>query len=64
MKNYTAYLIVTKENGSESQIYRRYNEFATLRKVLQDFYPGIYIPNIPEKQALVKTKNYNNKKNK
>ncbi|GJQ77694.1 hypothetical protein Trydic_g12816 [Trypoxylus dichotomus] len=57
---YTVYLIETKATDSEFQnklsklsaVWRRYTEFEQLRDYLEDVYPYIVIPPLPEKRVL------------
>jgi hypothetical protein len=34
-------------------LYRRFSDFYALRKKLSERWPGIYIPNVPHKKAVV-----------
>lgn len=46
------YLIVGADKSGEFQISRRYTEFALLRSVLINMWPGFYIPKIPTKKKI------------
>ena len=38
------------------EIFRRYSDFAVLREIFVDRWPGLYVPPLPPKQTLGKTK--------
>ena len=42
-----------KIKGQEERVYRRYSDFYALRAKLMERWPGVYIPNIPPKKAVV-----------
>lgn len=46
------YTVKGIDRQGEFEVLRRYKEFYTLRKALNDRWPGIYIPAIPEKKVL------------
>lgn len=48
--HYTCYRIVGNDSIGEIDIERRYREFRYFRQLLFDRYPGLYIPQVPEKQ--------------
>jgi hypothetical protein len=51
MKAYVVYTI--KLSWVDQNYYRRYSDFYALRETLVERWPGVYIPNIPGKKAVV-----------
>jgi len=50
---YTVYLITgTNIENKDFKVHRRYTEFTFLHEILQESYPGLFIPPIPPKQFL------------
>ena len=49
---YVLYSIRGSDKDGSFEIYRRFSDFATLRKVLVKRWPGVYVPPIPEKKAV------------
>jgi len=47
MIKYVAYNVCGKDKKGEFNIFRRYNEFYELRKLLVQNWPGMLIPPIP-----------------
>ena len=50
---HTVYTVKGKDHLGEISILRRFREFDALRKALYTRFLGLYIPPIPEKQAIV-----------
>ncbi len=48
----TKYTVTGRDSSGEWTCQRRYNEFEALAKVLNERWPGCYIPAIPEKTAV------------
>ena len=46
------YTVVGQDSEGRFEIQRRYNEFFSLHLVLNDRWPGCYVPAIPEKQMI------------
>lgn len=46
------YTVVGQDSEGRFEIQRRYNEFFSLHIVLNDRWPGAYVPAIPEKQMI------------
>lgn len=54
-EGFSSYIVYTvKAKDIKEPLYRRYNDFNTLRTKLMERWPGVYIPNIPPKKAVVK----------
>jgi hypothetical protein len=51
LNNYIMYTISGKDNEGEFSTDRRYSEFDKLRFRLFDRWPGLFIPNLPEKSV-------------
>jgi sorting nexin-1/2 len=52
IKSYVMYTINIR--GSTENIFRRYSDFFALRAKLTERWPGVFIPNIPPKKAVVR----------
>lgn len=52
---HTVYKITGKDPEGPFSVYRRYKEFASIRKILTENWPGCYIPQIPGKKMIVKS---------
>lgn len=50
--NVIKYTVIGKDSEGKFEIQRRYNEFLALNRVLNERWPGCYVPAIPEKQML------------
>jgi hypothetical protein len=50
--NVIKYTVIGKDSEGRFEIQRRYNEFLALNRVLNERWPGCYVPAIPEKQLL------------
>ena len=46
------YTVTGQDNDGRYEVVRRYNEFHTLHAVLNERWPGCFVPCIPEKQML------------
>lgn len=46
------YTVTGEDSEGNFEATRRFNEFFTLRKVLLERWPGIYIPALPEKKLV------------
>lgn len=55
IKKFVVYKL--KFKNSEETIYRRFSDFYLLRSKLVERWPGVYIPNIPHKKAMVQNFN-------
>jgi hypothetical protein len=52
---FSSYIVYTvKTKSLKEPLYRRYNDFNVLRTKLLERWPGVYIPNIPPKKAVVR----------
>lgn len=49
----TKYTVTGSDSAGEWSCQRRFNEFEALQRVLNDRWPGCYIPAIPEKSGNV-----------
>lgn len=52
---YTTYLIKGEDEKGAFEVARRYSEFDTLRDVIIERWPGVYVPPIPAKKLIGKT---------
>ena len=50
--SYIVYHIAGRDDLGPFQGQRRYNHFHTLRQVMSQNWPGVYVPNIPPKKAV------------
>jgi hypothetical protein len=54
-EGFSSYIVYTvKAKSLKEPLYRRYNDFNVLRTKLMERWPGVYIPNIPPKKAVVR----------
>jgi sorting nexin-1/2 len=52
IKSYVIYTLIYK-NQKDNPIHRRFSDFYALRAKLLERWPGVFIPNIPPKKAVV-----------
>lgn len=51
VQGHIKYTIVGEDSDGAFEVVRRYREFFSLRNILVQRWPGVYIPAIPEKKA-------------
>jgi sorting nexin-1/2 len=54
LTKYTVYLIKGEDRNGPIEVYRRFNEFYSLREAMKQRWPGCFIPSVPDKDALKK----------
>lgn len=53
MSKYTVYNVKGSDKNGAFDVYRRFNEFFTLKEVMVTRWPGCFIPSIPAKEMMV-----------
>ena len=49
--DYYQYTVLGVDRLGRFEIFRRYSDFAVLRELFADRFPGLYVPPLPPKQA-------------
>jgi hypothetical protein len=52
LTKYVLYAIRGSDRDGTFEIYRRFSDFAVLRKTMVKRWPGVYVPPIPEKKSM------------
>lgn len=54
--DYFQYAVLGVDRLGKFEVYRRYSDFAALRELIVDRFPGMYVPPLPKKKKLGSTK--------